>query len=92
MDNRFDPYSSSQPIFKTFRANDLNNITAFIEKPVANAANLPDLGGNNVMVISFNPGDSFDAQLAFGFSTDKIAIRRREGSANWTSWKYLTFT
>lgn len=51
-----------------------------------------DLEGNGCCVIQHNPAqDNFTAQLAFGFGSDKIAIRRKyNSSANWTEWKYFT--
>ena len=49
------------------------------------------LGGNTAIVIQLFPGrDVFSAQLAFGFGTDKMAIRRKNGSSSWSDWKYFT--
>lgn len=59
--------------------------------PTTNPANFPSgLGGNNALVLQ-QGGASFAAQLAFGFNSDKIAIRRKV-SGTWTSWKYFTAT
>lgn len=50
-------------------------------------------GGNSCLVLQHNIGNStYRAQLAFGFGSDKIAIRRKNGSANWTDWKYVTLS
>lgn len=51
-----------------------------------------NLGGNSCLVLQLNPGEKYSAQLAFGFSKDRLAIRRKSGSDTWTSWKYVDFT
>lgn len=59
---------------------------------MAGSTNLPDdLGGANaVTVIRMKLGSSnFDAMIAFSFSADKIAIRRKGGTENWSKWKYF---
>lgn len=50
------------------------------------------LDGNSALVIQQNPGMEYSSQLAFGFGSDKIAIRRKYGSAKWTDWKYGTLS
>ena len=51
------------------------------------------LGGNACLVIQQNlTSKTYTAQLAFGFSSDKIAIRRKNGTAIWTDWKYVTLS
>ena len=51
------------------------------------------LGGNGCIVIQNNFGDKiYSAQLAFGFGSDKIAIRRKYGINQWTDWKYVTLS
>lgn len=50
------------------------------------------IGGNQLCVIVACINSSFNAQLAFSFGTDKLAMRRRNGSTTWTDWKYVTFT
>lgn len=58
----------------------------------AGSTNLPNgLGGANaVTVIQMNLGDSnFDSMIAFTFAVDKIAIRRKNGTKNWSEWKYF---
>lgn len=51
------------------------------------------LGGNSCIVIQQNFGDkTYSAQLAFGFGSDKIAIRNRRNGSNWTDWKYVTLS
>lgn len=59
---------------------------------MAGSTNLPDdLGGvNAVTVIRMKLGSSnFDAMIAFSFSADRIAIRRKGGTENWSKWKYF---
>lgn len=59
---------------------------------MAGSTNLPDdLGGANaVTVIRMKLGSSnFDAMIAFSFSADRIAIRRKGGTENWNKWKYF---
>lgn len=48
-----------------------------------------ELGGNTVMILQ-KGWSPFMAQLAFGHGSDKIAIRQKNGSNTWTSWKYFT--
>lgn len=75
--------------------NDLDNPPAAI---ILNASTDPkgypsQFGGNSCLVLQHNIGNSiYRAQLAFGFGSDKIAIRRKNGSANWTDWKYVTLS
>ena len=71
---------------------DLNNPPkTFLLNTSVNPTGFPTgLGGNGCCVIQHNFGQgSFAAQIAFGFTTDKIAIRRRNESENWTDWKYI---
>lgn len=59
---------------------------------MAGSTNLPDdLGGANaVTVIRMKLRSSnFDAMIAFSFSADRIAIRRKGGTENWSKWKYF---
>lgn len=47
------------------------------------------LGGNQFVIIQVNPGDPvYCGQYAFGFSSNKIAFRNREGG-KWSSWKLI---
>lgn len=58
----------------------------------AGSTNLPnDFGGANaVTVIQMNlNNDSYDSMIAFTFAVDKIAIRRKSGTKNWSEWKYF---
>lgn len=49
--------------------------------------------GNSCLVLQHNIGNSiYRAQLAFGFGSDKIAIRRKNGSTQWTDWKYVALS
>lgn len=50
------------------------------------------LGGNGCLVIQQNPNELYSAQLAFSFGSDKLAMRRKNGSDTWTDWKYLSFS
>lgn len=59
---------------------------------MAGSTNLPnDFGGANaVTVIQMNlGGGNFDAMIAFTFAVDKIAIRRKNGTKNWSKWEYF---
>ena len=72
---------------------DLNNPpNAFLLNTGVNPKGLPTgLGGNGCCVIQQNLGiDAYASQLAFGFGSDRIAIRRKIGSSTWTNWKYFT--
>lgn len=56
----------------------------------ANPAGYPSgLGGNACMIIQ-NGAGMFRVQLAFSFGSDKIAIRRKANSNEWTDWRYFT--
>lgn len=58
----------------------------------AGSTNLPNdfSGANAVTVIQMNLGnDSYDSMIAFTFAVDKIAIRRKNGTKNWSEWKYF---
>lgn len=75
--------------------NDLDNPpTALILNTSADPKGFPSqLEGNGCIVIQHNFGaNTYAAQLAFGFGSDKIAIRRKYDSAKWTDWKYGTLT
>lgn len=75
--------------------NDLDNPPAAL---ILNTSPSPkgfpsQLGGNSCIVIQQNFGDkTYSAQLAFGFGSDKIAIRNKRNSSNWTDWKYVTLS
>lgn len=51
-----------------------------------------NLGGNSCLAFQLNPGTRYSAQLAFSFSKDRLAIRRKSNSDTWTAWKYVDFT
>ena len=58
----------------------------------AGSTNFPNdfSGANAVTVIQMNLGnDSYDSMIAFTFAVDKIAIRRKNGTKNWSEWKYF---
>lgn len=75
--------------------NDLDNPpTAFILNTSPDPKGFPSqFGGNSCIVIQQNCGDkAYSSQLAFGFGSDKIAIRNKRNSSNWTDWKYVTLS
>lgn len=72
---------------------DLNNPPNYaILNTKVNPIGLPSgLNSNGCLVIQHNLGKSnYSAQLAFSFGSDKIAIRRKYNTNNWTEWKYFT--
>ena len=75
--------------------NDLDNPpVALILNTSSDPKGFPSqLGGNGCIVIQHNFGaNTYTAQLAFGFGSDKIAIRRKYNVTNWTDWKYGTLS
>lgn len=72
---------------------DLNNPPNYaILNTKVNPIGLPSgLSSNGCLVIQQNLGKgNYSAQLAFSFGSDKIAIRRKYNTNNWTEWKYFT--
>lgn len=65
---------------------------AYFLSTAINPTGLPNLGeANSCFVIQQNPlVGNFNAQLAFSFGSDKIAIRRKVSSTTWTTWKYFS--
>lgn len=58
----------------------------------AGSTNLPNgfIGANAVAVIQMNLDNSdYGSMIAFTFAVDKIAIRRKSGTKNWSEWKYF---
>lgn len=48
------------------------------------------IGANAVAVIQMNLDNSdYGSMIAFTFAVDKIAIRRKSGTKNWSEWKYF---
>lgn len=83
---------SVSPVY-ALGVNDLDNPpAALILNTSADPKGFPSqLKGNGCIVIQHNFGaNTYTAQLAFGFGSDKIAIRRKYASAQWTDWKYGT--
>lgn len=69
--------------------NDPPNAVVYLSSP--STIGFPSaLGGNRCLVLYLNAGDTYKAQLAFGFGSDKIAIRRKIHDTTWTDWKYFT--
>lgn len=48
------------------------------------------IGGNQARVINAYYGDSWGAQLAFGFSTGRLAWRSRQNTTSWSTWYNIT--
>lgn len=73
---------------------DLNNPPAYnIFLARATSYNLPAIGGNSVICFQqFIDNENYNALLCFGFGSDKIAIKRKNNSSEWTAWKYITFS
>lgn len=75
--------------------NDLDNPPAafILNTSIATKGYPSQFGGNSCLVLQHNIGNSiYGAQLAFGFGSDKIAIRRKCGSTQWTDWKYVALS
>lgn len=82
---------SVSPVY-ALNVNDLDNPpAAMILNTSLNPKGFPSqFEGNSCIVIQQNLGNStYAAQLAFGFGSDKIAIRRKYNSVQWTDWKYV---
>ncbi len=47
------------------------------------------IGGNQSVILNVNMGPQYCGQYAFGFSSNKIAFRNRNGRTTWTSWKLV---
>ena len=47
------------------------------------------IGGNQSVILNVNMGPQYCGQYAFGFSSNKIAFRNRNGGTTWTSWKLV---
>lgn len=77
-------------IVKT-EVNDLDvSQDSFISLSYTNAGGIPGgLNSNRAMVLNMDVASNFKAQLAFSFGADKIAIRRKANSTEWTEWKYF---
>lgn len=73
---------------------DLNNPPAYnVFVAAAPSTNRPDIGGNSVMCFQqFTDNENYNALLCFGFGSDKIAIKRKNNSSEWTAWKYITLS
>lgn len=64
----------------------INSIASPIGKP-------PEFTGNGCFVIQQNKGQgNYCAQLAFGFGDFKLALRTKANMANWSPWKYISFS
>ena len=73
---------------------DLNNPPErMIFSATVGSTNLPEnLGDANAVTVirmKLGPGN-FDSMIVFSFATDRIAIRRKNGTENWSEWKYFT--
>lgn len=67
---------------------------SFILQSATNPAGLPgDLGGNACTVLQQYPGNAlYSGQMAFSFAGNRIALRGRAGSENWSDWRYISPT
>ncbi|MFI3251875.1 MAG: pyocin knob domain-containing protein [bacterium] len=87
-------YAVTDNLFGTTISN-LDTVSGMgIYYTTANPISFPSgLGGNGCVVINTAMSSSnYAVQLAFGFGSDKIAIRRKNGSTTWTSWRYTTLS
>lgn len=74
-------------------AYDLNNPPDyFMFKAINGSTHIPVGMGNQFLVfrVVFD-NDMYDAMLAIGFGSNKIALNRKNGSSTWGGWKYATF-
>ena len=74
---------------------ELNNPpNSYIIKSGANPVGLPNIGGNSCIALqqSIDSSSMFNAQIAFGYGGDKLAIRRKDNSNDWSDWKYIDFS
>lgn len=83
-------------ISKQIYASNVANLNNPPSSAILNTGTYPigmptELLSNACLVIQHNPGGGgYTAQLAFSFGSDKIAIRRKNGSNSWSEWKYFT--
>lgn len=64
---------------------------AIISHTAVNPKGMPDINANACIIIQSNMHNPlYNAEIAFSFGSDKIAIRRKSGTKEWSDWKYFT--
>lgn len=74
---------------------DLDNPPSYsIFQAIAGSTNLPpELGGNAAFVLQLvTENILYGAMIVFGFGSDKIAIKRKNASEQWSEWRYFSAT
>ena len=74
---------------------DLDNPPSYsIFQEIAGSTNLPpELGGNAAFVLQLvTENILYGAMIVFGFGSDKIAIKRKNASEQWSEWRYFSVT
>lgn len=71
---------------------DINNPPkAMIFHTAVNPKGMPNINANACIIIQSNIDNPlYNAEVAFSFGSDKIAIRRKNGTKEWSDWKYFT--
>lgn len=77
------------------RATDVTDIDnppkAIFFQTAVNPKGMPDIDANACIVIQSNMDNPiYNAEIAFSFGSDKIAIRRKNGTEEWSNWKYFS--
>lgn len=56
------------------------------------STHIPEGMGNQFIVFRVVlDNDMYDAMLAIGFGSNRIALNTKNGSSTWDGWKYATF-
>ena len=64
----------------------------YIFKANSGSTNIPINMGNQFLVFRVvMDNNMYDAMLAIGFGSNKIALNRKNGSSTWGGWEYVTF-
>lgn len=64
---------------------------ATIFQTAVNPKGMPDINANACIVIQSSIDNPiYNAEIAFSFGSDKIAIRRKNGTEKWSDWKYFS--
>lgn len=74
---------------------DLDNPPSYsIFQAIAGSTNLPtELRGNAAFVLQLATENIlYGAMIVFGFGSDKIAIKRKNASEQWSEWRYFSAT
>ena len=72
---------------------DLNNPPDyFMFRVRTGSTHIPEGMGNQFLVFRVVlDNDMYDAMLAIGFGSNRIALNTKNGSSTWGGWKYATF-